>query len=222
MEGPRVKGAAARLPGLPGIIWAAVGMAAALPVVVRLQVLLQQRFPAADWLVWVAGMAGGALLGVVALVWGLRLPWKWSTRRLLPLSLVCVALLAVGGLWHFPPQNLKDGEVAAEWGRLHPTLRWGLWAVRAVDGGLVLSRSVFGEGPEVYVGSADGRDWESTELPAEVDFPVWIRDEHHRGVVQRVAAPGLGRGGAIRPVVPHTTVVDYEGRSFRFEDESEG
>ena len=130
---------AARLPGLPGVLWAAVGMAAALPLVVRLQILLQQRFPAADWLVWVGGMAGGALLGIVALVWGLRLPWAWSARRLLPLGLVLAALLALGGLWHFPRHNFKDGGVAAEWGQLHPTLRWGLWAVRAADRGLVVT-----------------------------------------------------------------------------------
>ena len=139
METARVTRVAARLPGLPGVVWAAVGMAAALPLVVRLQILLQARFPAADWLVWVAGMAGGALLGLVALVWGLRLPWVWSARRLLPLGLMLVALLAVGGLWHFPQQNFKDGGVATEWGQLHPTLRWGLWAVRVADSGLVVT-----------------------------------------------------------------------------------
>jgi hypothetical protein len=133
-----LKSIAARLPGLPGVAWAAVGMAAALPAVVRLQVVLQ-RFPLADWLVWSVGMVGGALLGIVALVWGLRLPWRWSARRLLPVCLVLTAVLAVGGLWHFPRHNLKDASVATEWHRLHPTLRWGVWAVRLVDRGLVVT-----------------------------------------------------------------------------------
>ena len=39
----------------------------------------------------------------------------------------------------------------------------------------------------------------------------------HGGVVQRVGPVGRGRGGAVRPVVPHVTVVEHDGRVYRFE-----
>lgn len=92
-----------------------------------------------------------------------------------------------------------------------------LSGIAAVDDGLVVSRFVPDRGPSVHLGTADGRDWGGADLPSEVDFPVWIRSDHHRGVVQRVGPVGRGRGGAVRPVVPHVTVVEHDGRVYRFE-----
>lgn len=89
--------------------------------------------------------------------------------------------------------------------------------VAAVDGGLVVGQFVSESERPVFTGTPDGREWVVADLPAEIDFPVWIQDDHHRGVVQRVAPQGLGRGGAIRPVVEHTTVVEHDGLEFRFE-----
>ena len=89
--------------------------------------------------------------------------------------------------------------------------------IAAVDGGLVVGQFVSESERPVFTGTPDGREWVVADLPAEIDFPVWIQDAHHRGVVQRVAPQGRGRGGAIRPVVEHTTVVEHDGLEFRFE-----
>lgn len=89
--------------------------------------------------------------------------------------------------------------------------------VAAVDGGLVVGLSAGVGEQTVFTGTADGQQWVVADLPDEIDFPVWIQDEHHRGVVQRVAPQGRGRGGAIRPVVEHTTVVEHDGLELRFE-----
>ena len=141
MEDPGVlsRPGSARYPSLGGILWTAVALGAVLPAAVRLQVVLSQRISVADWLVWGSGPVAIAAAVSLAVVSGLRVrPWN-GVRRVLPAALVVAMGLGFVGLWHFPAANFKDGDVAAEWRQLHPTLRWALWVARSADGGVVVT-----------------------------------------------------------------------------------
>lgn len=120
------------------IVWLAGGVVS-LVLLVRVQLAVLARYPAADWPAVVAGLlAGGVVLAVTT---GLALRLR-SPRRALVLLLGLPLLLLTAGclsVTHFPRDNFKTDELRTEWYRLHPTLRVSLWIARLGEGDLVLT-----------------------------------------------------------------------------------
>ena len=60
-----------------------------------------------------------------------------------------VAAVGLAGIFRFPANHFKDGQVAEEWQQLHPTLRLALWVVALEDWNVVLTD--IARTPEGYV-----------------------------------------------------------------------
>lgn len=124
---------------MPALLWLTCGSLAAVVAGMRVQLLLLARSPQAGW--WVTGAgalaAGLALAVVLATVFTCR-----SLRRTAVLFAALPVLLLGLGLtaaWRCPAARMKTPELAAEWGKLHPTLRLALRLAMLEDRQLVVT-----------------------------------------------------------------------------------
>ena len=128
---------------LPSILWTTAGLLIATLTAVRVQLLLLAQDPNAGWLVVVSGLLIAGVVLVLTLLIGCRFAYRFYTLKRMGLALVLVPLLTllIGGaaISRFPERNFKSRQIAAEWPRLHPTLRLALWIVALEDRDMVLT-----------------------------------------------------------------------------------
>ena len=93
--------------------------------------------------------------------------------------------------------------------------------VAAVHDGVILTTWTDDGRTLHWLGAADATGWSPIDLPAEIEWSVWIRDDHHRGVAQFVALPGYGQRGYIPPPVPHNYQVDHDGKRISMVSDTE-
>lgn len=165
---------------LPALLWLVVGMIASVLTGMRAQLLLLERFPQGDWMVACGGLLTGGLVLAVFLVTVFTCRSLKRTGLLLLAVPLMVAGVGLAGIARFPERHFKDGQVAAEWGQLHPTLRLALWVVALEDWDMVLTD--IARTPERYVGMG-------IEPPGESRHYV-DEDGYARAVDLRVADAG--------------------------------
>jgi hypothetical protein len=125
---------------LPRLLWLAVGGVAALLAVVRVQLLVLERYPETAWLATAAGLgAGGALLALV-LIMGLGLRSLRKTGWLLVLTPLLFLGAGYYGITRYPAQHFADEELSAQWERLHPALRLAAWMAAVQDQNLLIAQ----------------------------------------------------------------------------------
>ncbi len=83
--------------------------------------------------------------------------------------------------------------------------------VAAVDDGVILTTFTDDGRTLHWRGAADATGWSPIGLPPEIEWNVWIRADHHRGVAQFVAVRGYGQRGYVPEPIPHTYEIEHDG-----------